>query len=322
MDTTRSTQAWDVIIVGAGPAGLSAALILGRCCRNVLLCDRGTPRSWASHAIHGYLARDGMHPEQFREQAHNELSRYPTVVLRQDAALSAARTPDGGFSVHFEKTESAVTRKLLLATGVMDELPPIAGVEEFFGSSVFACPYCDGWERRDAPIAVYARGRKAFEISRAMTAWTRDIVLCTDGAAGLSAAQRNALAANHIALEVEPVQGLRGRNGQLERIVFASGRELPRAALFFDLPCQSQSDLARSLGCEFTSKGGIRCGDYEASSVPGVFVAGNILKDVQLSIVAAAEGARAAFGINRALTREDFARRTGAPSVIDHPGPQ
>jgi thioredoxin reductase len=311
---------WDVVIVGAGPAGLSAGLILGRCCRNVLICDRGTPRSWASHAIHGYLSCDGIHPAKFRSQAASELARYPSVQMRPVGVTSAQKVPTG-FRVLLESGEEARARKLLLATGVMDELPAIPQVEAFFGTSVFSCPYCDGWEMRGAPIAVYGRGGRAFEMARAMTAWTSDIIVCTDGPAGLSRAQREALKANRIAIETARIAALEGDDGKLQRIRFANDRHIERKALFFDTPCHPQSQLASSLGCELTPRGGIRCGQYEATSVPGIFVAGNILKDVQLSIVAAAEGARAAFGINRALTREAFSRRAGGPPGVDHPGP-
>jgi len=311
---------WDAVIVGAGPAGLSAALILGRCCRHVLICDRGTPRSWASHAMHAYLSRDGISPTDFRDIAQSELARYPTVKMRGEAVVAVERTPEAGFAVRLEGGDVVQTRKLLLATGVMDELPALPDVEEYFGISVFPCPYCDGWECRDTPIAVFGEGKRGFEMARAMTAWSRDVVLCTHGAA-VSDAPRRALEANGIIVQTARILRLEGSAGRLERIHFEGGACIGRSALFFDLPCHSQSALARTLGCQFTSTGGVRCGRYEATSVPGVFVAGNILRDVQLSIVAAAEGARAAFGINRALTREDFARRASGIVQIEHPGP-
>jgi len=316
----NSSAAWEVVIVGAGPAGLSAALILGRCCRRVLVCDRGTPRSWASHAMHAYLSRDGIPPAEFRDIALSELKRYPTVSVRDEAVVSVERTARNGFAVGLENGDAVETRKLLLATGVLDELPPLPDVEQYFGISVFPCPYCDGWEYRGAPIAVFGEGKRGFEMARAMTAWTRDIVLCTHGVA-LPDARRSALEANGVVVENSKILRLEGQGGQLERIHFEGGRSVARTALFFDLPCHSQSRLAQTLGCQFTPTGGVRCGRYEATSVPGVFVAGNILRDVQLSIVAAAEGARAAFGINRALTREDFARRASGTVEIDHPGP-
>jgi thioredoxin reductase len=146
-------------------------------------------------------------------------------------------------------------------------------------------------------------------MSRALTAWARDIVLCTDGRAGYPAAQRRQLERNGIRVEERRIARLEGRRGRLRAILFSDGTQLPRDTLFFDTPSRSQSRLAESLGCRFSRDGGVLCGEYEATSVPGVFVAGNIIRDVQLSIVAAAEGARAAFGINRALTREEFERR-------------
>jgi thioredoxin reductase len=168
-------------------------------------------------------------------------------------------------------------------------------------------------------VAVYGQGRRAFEMARALTAWTADIAVCSDGNSGLTRRELGLLARNGIALREEPIARLAGRDGRLEAIVFADGTRLPRQALFFDLPAHPQARLVKRLGCAKTRDGRIRRGRYEATSVPGVYVAGNILKDVQLAIVAAAEGARAAFGINRALTREDFERRATGTARIEHP---
>jgi thioredoxin reductase len=315
-------EQWDVVIVGAGPAGLSAALVLGRACRRVLLCDTGTPRSWASKGIHSFLTRDGIHPAQFRRIAHRELERYASVTFRQVEVTQARRLPrqkDGGFRVKFDGKRPVTARKLLLATGVFDHLPPLTGIEQFFGTSVFQCPYCDGWEFHGAPVAVYGKRQRGFEMARAMTAWTRDIALCTDGPSGLPSSARDQLQRNGIELIEERIAALVGNRGILQAVRFRTGRTLSRTALFFDTPASEQSKLAASLGCKFARHGGIKCGQYEASSVPGVFVAGNIIKDVQLSIVAAAEGAKAAFGINRALTREDFERRATGKRRVQHP---
>lgn len=304
----RSSR-WDVVIVGAGPAGLSAALVLGRARRKVLLCDRGTPRNWAAKEMHGFITRDGMSPSEFRDRAQRELGRYPSVTFRKAKVTAAAVSERGGFDVTLQGRSTVWARKLLLATGVFDVLPPLQGIERFYGSSVFQCPYCDGWEVRDQPVAIYGKRQRGFEMARALTAWTDDIVLCTDGPSGLSRAELTQLDRNGIRLRTDRIARLRGAGSQLESIVFRDGERLPRAALFFDTPSHEQSDLAQLLGCEFTHAGGIKCGEYEATSVPGVFAAGNITRDVQLVIVAAAEGTRAAFGINRTLTREDFTIR-------------
>jgi thioredoxin reductase len=297
---------WDVVIAGAGPAGLSAALVLGRARRKVLLCDTGTPRNWASKEMHGFPTRDCIAPEEFRRLAHDELARYPGVVYRTAEVTAAARDSNGYFRVELDQRRPVRSRKLLIATGVFDHLPTIEGIEQLFGTSVFQCPYCDGWEVRDAPVAAYGKRRRGFEMARALTAWTSDIVLCTDGAATLSSTDRRHLRRNNIPIIEERIARLDGEGGRLQAIVFRTGRRLERSALFFNTPWSSQSKLAESLGCQFARHGGVKCWEYEATSVPGVFVAGNIIRDVQLAIVAAAEGTRAAFGINRALTREDF----------------
>jgi thioredoxin reductase len=309
---------WDVVIAGAGPAGLSAALVLGRACRRVLLCDTGTPRSWASKEMHAYLSRDGIPPSRFLEISRRELLKYPDVRFRALEVESARRTATG-FRVTLAGNRQVRARKLLIATGLFDIVPRIPGIDELFGHTVFQCPYCDGWEMRDRRIAVYGRGQRGFQMARAMTAWASDIVLCSDGPSRLSPDHRRHLERNGITLVEKRVAALEGKRGQLLAVVFKNGERIARDALFFDTPSRSQSTLAQSVGCQFDRKGGVLCGDYEATSVPGVYVAGNIIRDVQLSIVAAAEGARAAFGINRALTREDFERRATGRRRIEHP---
>lgn len=315
---SKKDAAWDVVIVGAGPAGLSAALILARACRRVLLCDSGTPRSWASKEMHGFLTREGISPAEFRKLAHRELQQFPNLMYLAHEVTTARRRSDGSFSVELGR-RTVTCRKLLIATGVFDRLPRLDGIDSFFGTSVFQCPYCDGWEARGEPIAVYGKHRRGLEIARAMTAWTDDILLCSDGRSRLTSEDRVALERNGIELVEERIARLEGRHGRLQRIVFRSGRQEGRTALFFDTLSSAQSTLAESLGCQFTRNGGVRCGQHEATSVPGVFVAGNIIKDVQLAIVAAAEGARAAFGINRALTREEFDRKATGVHRIHHP---
>jgi thioredoxin reductase len=300
---------WDVLIAGAGPAGLSAALVLGRACRRVLLCDTGTPRSWASKEMHAYLSRDGISPQRFLEISRREVLKYRGVRFLP-AEVTRAHRRGARFEVSVGK-RIFTARKLLIATGLFDIVPRIPGIDDLFGHSVFQCPYCDGWEMRGLKIAVYGKGQRGFQMARAMTAWARDIVLCTDGPARYGQEQRQLLDRNGIELVEKRIERLEGRRGKLNAILFCNGERLLREALFFDTPSHGQSKLAESLGCQFDHKGGIVCGDYEATNVPGVYAAGNIIRDVQLSIVAAAEGARAAFGINRELTREDFVAAPG-----------
>lgn len=309
---------WDAIIVGGGPAGLSAALVLGRCRRNVLVCDTGLHRNRHAREMHAFLTRDGIPPAEFLGRARQDLQRYAGVELRR-CTVQRAESEGRGFAVVLADGSRLRCRKLLLATGVRDELPPLAGFEEFYGKTVHHCPYCDGWEARDQPIAIYGRRNRAFEMSRAMLAWTTDIVLCTDGASGLQPEQKRQLARNGVRIVEERIERLSGRDGQLDAIIFAGGRRIARTRLFFDLPSHAQSGLPRQLGCRIRRDGSVRCSGYEATDVPGVFIAGNIAGDVQLVIFAAAEGAKAAFGINKALTREDFELNATGRAIVEHP---
>jgi thioredoxin reductase len=299
-------DSYDVVIVGAGPAGLSAALMLGRCRRSVLICDTGNPRNAASHALHGYLTRDGISPAEFRELARRDLEKYDTVELRNVGVTAAACQTDKRFDVTLADRQVVTARKLLIATGVCDNLPEIDGIRELYGRSVFHCPYCDGWEIRDQPIAIYGRGARGLGLSLELTTWSRDLVLCTDGPSEIDDADRARLERYGIPLREERVTALRGRDGILERIIFRNGDELPRRALFFTTGQFQRSKLAMDLGCELNTKGTVHTGKYETTHLPGLFVAGDASRAVQWVIVAAAEGAEAAFAINTDLAKEDL----------------
>lgn len=297
---------YDVVVVGAGPAGLSASLMLGRCRRSVLLCDTGRPRNAASLALHGYLTRDGIAPAEFLRLGRDELARYPTIEFRPEAVTGAECRPDGRFAVTLASGQAVVSRKLLIATGVVDNLPDIPGFAELYGRSVFHCPYCDGWEVRDAPLAIYGRESRGYGLSLELTAWSPDLVLCTDGPSGLDDAQRGRLERNGITVREERVERLDGRDGRLEAVVFADGGVLPRQALFFTTGQVQRSDLSLRLGCHFNDKGTVRTGKYETTHIRGLYVAGDASRAVQWVVVAAAEGAEAAFAINTDLIAEDL----------------
>jgi thioredoxin reductase len=295
---------FDVIIIGAGPAGLSAALMLGRCRRRVLVVDSGQPRNAASRAMHGFLSRDGIPPLEFLAIGRDQMRTYDTVEIR-DGCVSAAECRDGRFQVTLENGQRHDARKLLIATGVVDNLPEIPGLRELYGISVFHCPYCDGWEVRDQPLAIYGRGKRGLGLSLELTAWSRDLVLCTDGASELGADDLARLDRNGIRVRDDRVVRLEGADG-LERVVFAAGEPLARRALFFTTGQHQQSRLAHSLGCEINEKGTVRTGKYETTHLKGLYVAGDASRAVQWVVVAAAEGAEAAFDINTDLLKEDL----------------
>jgi thioredoxin reductase len=297
---------YDVVIVGAGPAGLSAALILGRSCRSVIVFDNGHPRNAASQAMHGFLTRDGTAPQEFLRLAREELRRYDTVSVRDAEVVTAECHEDRRFAVTLQDGERIVSRKLLLATGVIDNVPDIPRIREFYGRSVFHCPYCDGWEVRGQPIAIYGNGDRGLGLSLELTGWSRDLVVCTDGPSEIDVKGRKKLARHGIEVREDRIAQLDGQDGQLRDIVFADGSRLPRRALFFTAGQSQRSNLLLNFGCEFNEKGTVRTGKYETTHLPGLFVAGDASRAVQWVVVAAAEGAEAAFAINSDLLKEDL----------------
>ena len=296
----------DVIIVGAGPAGLSAALVLARACRTVLVFDHGHPRNASAIHMHGYLTRDGVSPHDFRAFAREELARYSEVCF-VDIEVTSARAFEGGFEVTTLDNRQFTSKKLLLATGVVDNVPDVPGLQELYGKSVFHCPYCDGYELRGQPLAVYGCDERGYGLALELTGWSDDIALVSDGPCGIDASGLARLAKRRIAVREEKVVRLEGRDGRLERIVFDSGEPLERRALFFTTGQAQRSHLADSLGCEFNDKGTVRTGPYETTHLHGLYVAGDASRAVQWVIVAAAEGAEAAYSINQDLIKESLA---------------
>lgn len=295
---------FDVLIVGGGPAGLSAALILGRCHRRVLLCDAGHQRNLSSHAIHGLLGREGQSPSSFLIEARKELSRYKSVSVRETSVTDIVPAA-GEFAFSCAEGTTGNASKVLLATGLVDEFPELAGIEPLYGVSVHHCLYCDGFEYAGQPVAAFGKGDKGAELAVMMKHWIKDVVTCSDGTEVSEEAARK-LEEHNIPLRSEAIESLEGTNGELTKIIFKSGPDLARAGLFFSTGCHQASDLSKRLGCQRNAKGGVVTDpDTEETSVPGVYVAGDVSRDVLLVAVAIAEGAQAAVAINKAFLRRD-----------------
>jgi thioredoxin reductase len=294
----------EVLVAGGGPAGLSAALVLGRCRRQVLLCDAGHPRNEAATTVNGYLGVPDASPAELRATGRRQLAEHPNVQLRDVAVRELVRA-EGRFRAVLADGAEVEARKVLIATGITDEIPELPGLRELWGRVVFPCPYCDGWEFRGRRLGALAVGCDGSALTRALTTWSEDVVLFTSEP--LEADVERAFTQHRVRVVRQPVRALE-RAGDGLQVVVEGGAPLQRDALFVAGPQKQKTSLLARLGCEFTEGGMVRCGPQQSTCVPGLFVAGDAAANIQFAIIAAAEGATAAFAINRELLREDFAR--------------
>ncbi|GGG38636.1 NAD(P)/FAD-dependent oxidoreductase [Hymenobacter glacieicola] len=299
----------DVAIIGAGSAGLSAALVLGRCLRKVVVLDGGSPRNTDSPAVQGFFTRDGTRPADLLRLGREQLAPYATVEIREARVLEVA-AHEQWFELTLEgstgRKSTLTARKVLLATGVEDELPPIDGMRDLWGRGVLHCPYCHGWEVRDQPLAVYGRAKMVTGLALLVSRWSKDVVACIDGPGFLTENARRRLRQQKIQVREEPVIRLEGTPaGELQHIVFASGEKLARTAVFVHAHQHQRTPLAEKIGCRLTSKGAIWVDKKQQTTVRGLYAAGDTTPGTQQAILAAAEGSAAAISINETLTREE-----------------
>lgn len=296
----------DAVIIGGGAAGLTAALYLGRFRRRVVVLDTGTQANRVSHAAHGFFTRDGTPPTELIQIGQAQLRPYETVSLQMRAVT--AITPDEGyFRITLDNGSGLTTRKVLLATGLKDTLPAIVGIEQFWGTSVLHCPYCDGWECRDQPIAIVNDGTSALHVAKLLRVLTDDVILCTHGSALLSEADRASLQGYGVQVIDTPIHHLEGDHGQVQGIVFTDDRKIARTAIFAQLTSTQQAPFAVDLGCKMSAQNLVEVDELGHTSVPGVYAAGDLATRMRQVAVAVAQGAAAAMGINSDLIAEDFA---------------
>lgn len=290
---------YDVVIVGGGPAGLSAALVLGRCRRRVLLCDAGDPRNGRARKLNGFLTRDGTPPLDLLRLGLEELRPYG--IEPRAVEVTAVVPSAEGFEITLASGESLATRTLLVASGVRDDLPDIPGIEECYGVSVHHCPYCDGWESRDKALAVIGRGGAVTALALSLKTWSDRVMVCSNGRSDLRPSHREQLAQQAIDVRESRISAVEHENGCVRHVVMTNGDRIGCDAIFFVTAQRPRCDLPRQLGCALTRRGLVKTDHLGQTHVPGLYVAGDASRDVQFAIVAAAEGAKAAVAINQAL---------------------
>jgi thioredoxin reductase len=296
---------FDVVIVGGGPSGLSAALALGRARKRVLVCDAGPRRNAAATHIHNFVTRDGTPPDDFRQTARQELDHYPNVEVR-DVGVVSVNGLRGDFRV--ELSSGAVqARRILLCAGMIDEMLPIEGYRELWGQSIFQCPYCHGWEVQDRKWGYLARldhQGHFLLFAQQLRAWTKDLVLFTNGTHHLPEETRVTLENAGIQLETNIVTGLVANAGRLTGVALENGKTVACDALFSHPP-QRQIELVRALGIELDDDGYVKVDPMKReTSIPGIYAAGDLCTRMQGAILAAASGTQAAVVLNLDLTME------------------
>lgn len=298
---------FDCVIIGGGPAGLNAALVLGRARRRTVLFDNNKPRNAVTNEFHGFLTRDGEKLQDFRALAHAELNKYPSVQVKNEKILDVKKLSEGIFELTTKSGLLFYSRKIVLATGLRESLPPITGIVDFYGTSLFSCPYCDGWELREQPLVLITENIHAMYMTKLILNWSQDLIVCTNGNAVLSPEEKKSLQRKNVRIEDQRISRLQGENGYLEKIIFSDGTEIKRSGGFITPPWKLASTIGLSLGCKVNDLGGIDIDDFGRTNVNHIYAAGDTSTIApSQAIVAAAAGSRAAIGVNTDLTMEDF----------------
>lgn len=297
-------QRFDVAIIGGGPAGLNAALVLGRARKDVLVIDEGRPRNRVTRESHGFLTRDGIKPAEFRRIAKEQILAYPSVHFAEETA-TAIEGSDGNFCITTAAGTTYRSKKLLFAVGMKDLPLDINGLTEVYGKSAFVCPYCDGWELRDQPLALIAKGPRALHLAKTIAGWSDTYTILTHGADEWTDAEREELRQHDVPFYTSPILRIESVEGMVQRIVLEDGTIVPCTGIFFAPKLTTGSDLPKALGCEVSETGTVVVDALGKTSVPGVYCAGDAATPHQYQVIAAAAlGAAAAAGINGELLAE------------------
>ena len=300
-------EEYDVVVVGGGAAGLSAALVLLRARRTVVLVDAGAPRNAPAAHMHGFLSRDGMPPAKLLEAGRSELSSYGGRLI-DDTVVGI----EPGFHVRLAGGSQLRARRILVATGLHDELPDIPGVRERWGRDLLHCPYCHGYEVRDQPLGVLGGAPEAVQHALLVRQWSPDVILFPHTDA-LTPEQREHLTARGIRIVEGTVARLVVDDDRLHGVELRGGTVIPRTAVFVRPRFVPNADLLTGLGCALDENGLVVHDPVGRTSVAGVWVAGNAADPRAQVISAAGQGSTAAIALNADLVDEDVKR-----ALADH----
>lgn len=294
-------------IIGGGPAGLNAALVLGRAKRNVILFDNNQPRNAVTQESHGFITRDGVTPREFRNFAHQDIRNYPSVKIKEFKIVKVKKESNSIFQLATHEGEVYLSKKVIIAIGLKERLPNVKGIRDYYGKSIFNCPYCDGWELREQPLVLISENNHATHMAKVLYQWSKDLVVCTNGKKVISDADVQLFNEKGIRIKQQQIIKLSGQDGKLKKVIFEDGTEIDRVGGFVTPDLEQPNNIAQELGCEFSENGGIIIDSLGRTNVEGIYAAGDttLAAPTQL-VIAASEGNRAAMGVNYDLTMEEF----------------
>ncbi|MDV6277014.1 NAD(P)/FAD-dependent oxidoreductase [Rhodococcus erythropolis] len=306
MRTHTETEILDAVIVGGGAAGLSAALVLGRARRTVAVIDYGKPRNAPAAHMHGFLSRDGIPPGELLTVGRSESQTYGVEFKQDDVVDVSWRGIEPGFVVELSGCTTLETRTVLVATGLRDSLPEIPGIQELWGRSVLHCPYCHAYEISDQPIGILGGDAREMSLHQAflLRQWSSDVMFFPHHIS-LTPDERARLAAHGVTVVDGPVSGLIRERGELKAVEFDNGQLVARSALFVAPRFIPNDTHLTRLGCKTGPTGFVAVAPSGATSVPGVWGAGNVVDPRAQVIGAAAAGSTAAIAINGYLVEQD-----------------
>jgi thioredoxin reductase len=300
---------WECVVVGGGAAGLSAALVLGRARRRTLVVDADAQSNRAAAGIGGLLGADQRPPAEFYAAGRRELSAYPSVEYRAGQVVGGTVT-DRGMELDLDDGQRVHALRVLLATGMQYCPPALPGLDALWGHSVFQCPFCHGWEMRDRRLAAMGSGADGLHAALMLRGWSADVMLLTDGPAGLDITQRQLLQKAGVAVDERRVVELIGQGATLTDIVFDDGARRQRDGLLVQAPLQQPSALAEKLGARCTSTAcaaeSIAVDTFFRTDNPAVFAAGDICTDQPHAAGAVAAGSKAAMIVVQSLLADEF----------------
>jgi thioredoxin reductase len=296
---------FEVIIIGGSYSGLSAAMALGRASRKVLMIDSGKPCNRQTPHSHNFLTQDGETPKAIADKAREQVLKYDTIKWLEGIATSGKQMASG-FEITTAKNEVFYAKKLLFATGIKDLMPEIEGFAECWGISVIHCPYCHGYEVRNEKTGILGNGDYAFEFSKTIRHWTKDLTVFTNGKATMTAEQLEKIKKHGIEIVEKEIEGFEHENGKIQFIRFKDQSKMPIKAIYARVPFVQHCDIPGKLGCELTEQGYIKVDQFFKTTAVGIYASGDNVSPMRSVAMAVSGGTMAGVSINKELIEEEF----------------